>query len=97
MTPANTRTNIGADKAKKRAHLLIIDHCPATAAIAHIRLTDHSMTAIINTVHPVYGLGNSSAPGKLYVQNDRTPPVAILIAVRIIDITGNSMAGCDPS
>lgn len=63
-----------------------------TALIAHTRLMHHSIVAIINTVHPVYGAGNSSASGKLYVQNERMPPIAILVAVRIIDITGNSIA-----
>jgi hypothetical protein len=44
----------------------------------------------MNTVHPVQGAGNSNIAGKLYVQNDKMPATGILIAVRIIDITGTT-------
>jgi hypothetical protein len=63
-----------------------------TALIAHIKLMNHSIAAIIKTIHPVYGAGKSSVFGRLYVQIHRMPPVTVLIAVRIIDVTGSSIA-----
>jgi len=90
MAVANAITSIGADRVRNKASLLTADRFLMTAMIAHIRLIHHSVVAIINTVHPVYGAGNSSVSGKLYVQNDKMPPTGMLIAVRIIDITGSS-------
>lgn len=90
MAVANAVTSIGADKVRNKASLLTADRFLMTAMIAHIRLIPHSIVAVINTVHPVYGAGNNSASGKLYVQNEKMPPAGMLITVRIIDITGNS-------
>jgi hypothetical protein len=96
MAVANAMTSIGADKVRNKASLLTVDRFLMTEMIAHIRLIHHSIVAIMNTVHPVYGVGNNSASGKLYVQNEKMPPTGMLIAVRIIDITGNS-CGLDAS
>src|SRR5260370_23792195 len=90
MAVASAMTSIGADKVRNKASLVMADRFLMTAMIAHIRLIHHSITAIINTVHPVYGAGNNSVSGKLYVQNVKMPPTGILVAERTIDITANS-------
>lgn len=96
MAVAHAMTSIGAAKVRNKASLLTADRFLVMAMIAHIRLIHHSAVAIMNTVHPVCGGGNNSVSGKLYAQNDRTPPTGILMAVRNIDITGNS-CGLDRS
>lgn len=90
MAVANAMTSTGVDRARNKASWLTADRFPTTAMIAHTRLIHQSVVASINTVHPVYGAGNSSASGKRYAQNDKMPPTGILIAARIIDITGSS-------
>lgn len=61
-----------------------------TALIAHIRPMHHSIVAIINTVHPAYGAGSNSLTGRLYAQNDKMPPIGMLLAVSTTDTIGNS-------
>src|SRR5260370_22371486 len=94
MAVANARTTIGADKAKDKASLLIIDCLPRMAMIENVRLMSHSIVPVINTVHPVYGAGNSKLSGKLYVQNDDIPATRMLAIVPIIDIIASLWYSC---